>query len=104
MTSGVPRPRISRADEHSADDRLLSPADVNRIYGLNIKAVRDAMRSGLRHIRIGNGEKPFLRTTPRWFREWLESTEQSAILARRATQILEGSADRARRSHRHATT
>lgn len=82
-------PRIQRVltqTEIPHEDKLLSPRGLSKIVGLNEKAVREAMRTGLKHIAIGS--KPVLKSTLRWWRVWLEEREVSAMAGRTADELL----------------
>jgi len=69
-------------------DRLLFVRELSQIVGLNEKAIREAMRSGLKHYTIGTGKKPIQKITLRWWGEWLEREEASAVVSRRAQEII----------------
>jgi len=87
--------KLSPADLH--EDRLLSPRELSQLVGLNVKAIRSAFRGGLKHLSVGTGTRAFLKTTPRWWREWLEENEASALAARRVEELLAGPKARSRR-------
>ena len=75
------------ADEIPHDDMLLSPNELAAIVGLNHKAIREALKGGLKYVEIGTGRKPFRRTTLRWWREYLDMNEQTAKSSRKAREI-----------------
>lgn len=74
--------------DHPHEDRLLFVRELARIVGRNEKALRADLRMGLKHIRVGTGRKPILKSCLRWWQEYIESREESAVVARRAQDII----------------
>lgn len=77
-----------RTPKMITDDTLLSPRELSPIVGLNVRAIRAAFRNGLKYYSIGTASRPYFKTTMRWWRMYLDEHEQSALIARRAEEIL----------------